>query len=262
MGRKISGVLLPPPRARAATQARRPTLGLVMPVPPTWVAHVQRSFDSIGWAGLRSDPAFGCITPPPFGQQCTLPREYAIAACMAMEGCVAITCPEPAESHIGTRGIAGPVCQLRSKRTADERGHGMCRPEGCINIALSRVRRPPALHNWQSLGGSPGAAMMRNPSLLYLNGDIHLHKTLLPDGIQRYWALEGSGSADEYVPNQAMLFAVDVIPGGNATLSGHGGRVHFARPDLWSAERGGRAGGRPGRHAAHGRRGRTRARAA
>ena len=89
------------------------------------------------------------------GQQCTLPREYAVAACMAMPGCVAVTCPEPAESHIGTRGITGPVCQLRSSRTPNERGHGMCKPRGCVNVALSRIRRPHELHEWRALGGVP-----------------------------------------------------------------------------------------------------------
>ena len=60
-----------------------------------------------------------------------------------MPRCVAITCPDVAESHIGTRGIRGPICQLRSSRVANEKGHGTCRPGGCINVALTRIRRPP-----------------------------------------------------------------------------------------------------------------------
>ena len=35
-------------------------------VPPVWIARVDRSPDSIGWAGLPHDPAL-CIHPPPFG---------------------------------------------------------------------------------------------------------------------------------------------------------------------------------------------------
>ena len=156
----------------------RPSLGMNAAVPPTWIAHAERGPHSIGWSGLPSDPAYGCITPPPFGKQCTLPREFAIAACMAMVGCVAVTCPDPAESHIGTRGITGPVCQLRGSRTPNERNHGMCKPSGCMNVALSRIRRPPEIQEWRSMGAP--AEPMLNPSLLFLHGDVSLHTLLLP----------------------------------------------------------------------------------
>ena len=215
------------------------------PTPPTWVAHAQRVPDSIGWAGLPSDPSFGCITPPPFGRQCTLPRDVALAACMAMPRCVAITCPDPSESHIGTRGISGPVCQLRSSRTPNERGHGMCKPGGCINVALSRIRRPPSLHNWRSLGGPSEA--LRNPSLLFLHGDINVHALLLPPNVHRYWPLEGAAlSVEAALPNSGMLFIVDALPSNVTSL---GADSRFPRPDLWRAERG-RAGGWRGRRAA------------
>lgn len=224
----------------------------IMSIPPTWVAHVQRSFDSIGWSGLKSDAAFGCITPPPFGGQCTLPREAAIAACMAMPGCIAVTCPEPAESHIGTRGITGPVCQLRSSRTPNERGHGMCKPSGCINIALSRIRRPHELHEWRALGGP--TAPLRNPALLFVHGDVDdARRLLLPAHVRLYWPLRDTPNVASSTtaaalpqPGRRALFAVDAVPM-NATDV----QPRYPRPDLWRAERG-RAGGSWG----HERRGR------
>ena len=220
-----------------------------MPAPHIWVAHAQRGPDSIGYAlnSLPSDPKFGCIHPPPFGSQCTLPREAAIAACMALPRCIAVTCPDPAESHIGTRGITGPVCQLRASRTPNERGHGMCKPGGCLNVALSRIRRPAALHDWHTLGGPSEA--LSNPSLLFLHGDTALHNLVLPKGVRRYWPLEGSalgGDAAAALPNAGMLFVVDAVPlvrNATATAMTTQTLARYPRPDLWRAERGGRAGG-------------------
>ena len=94
--------------------------------------------NAIGWAGLPHDPHW-CITPPPFGKQCTLLRSVSMLACLRMPGCVALTCPDPAESHIGRKpGITGPICQARRVRTENERGHGMCRPGGCVNFIVRR----------------------------------------------------------------------------------------------------------------------------
>ncbi|KAL1529515.1 hypothetical protein AB1Y20_000461 [Prymnesium parvum] len=121
------------------------------PMPPVWVAHVRRSTDSIGWAGLPHDPQYRCIHPPPFGQQCTLLRRDALLSCLIMPGCVALTCPDPSESHIGRKpGITGPICQARREAVAREYNHGMCKPSGCINIAF----RSPAnrsVHNYTTL---------------------------------------------------------------------------------------------------------------
>ena len=104
---------------------------------PFWVAQVRTSYDSIGWAGLPHDPKYGCIHPPPFGKQCTLLREDALFACLKMPGCAALTCPDPSESWIGRKpGITGPICQARRNGVPKERNHGMCKPGGCINIAL------------------------------------------------------------------------------------------------------------------------------
>ena len=209
---------------------------MAKPMPPVWTLHAERGFDAIGWTGLMSDPKYGCITPPPFGQQCTLPRAMAIAACMAMEGCVAITCPDPLESHIGTRGIAGPVCQLRSKRTANEKSHGMCRPGGCINVGVSRIRRMPMLKSWEWLG-VPFNASFSNAALVLFHAKgaerERLVSELLPEGQGRYWPLRRGSSGVE-------LFAVDAMtPMGAATSGSRGGQHH--RHDLWVAERGGGA---------------------
>ena len=204
-------------------------------IPPTWVVHVDVTRDAIGWSGLPSDPAYGCIDPPPFGKQCTLPRAAAIAACMAMEGCIAITCPDPRESHIGTRGITGPICQLRSSRVANEKSHGMCRPGGCINIGLSRLRRPAFLHNWQV--GLPANVSFSNPQLAFLHGEERLRTELLPAGLGRYWPLrrdDGRATGG----GAGMLFAVDAVPLVNAATTGARPH-HYRRRDLWAAERGG-----------------------
>ena len=85
-------------------------------------------------------------------------------------------------------------------------------------------------------------APLRNPSLLYLHGDVNLHHLLLPEGIGRYWALQGASAAgsDEAamsIPNMGLLFVADAVaPNASAAES------HFPRRDLWLAERGGRAG--------------------
>ena len=98
--------------------------------------------DSIGWSSLPHDSRW-CITPPPFGQQCTLLRPVAMAACLAMPRCVALTCPDPTESQIGRKvGVTGPICQARSIRTANEKHHGMCRPGGLYHVPYS-VPIPP-----------------------------------------------------------------------------------------------------------------------
>jgi hypothetical protein len=215
--------------------------------PPTWVAKAHRTFDSIGWTetDLMSDPEFGCISPPPFGKQCTLPRTLAIAACMAMPRCVAITCPEERESHIGERGITGPICQLRASRIANEKGHGMCKPGGCVNIGLSRMRKPPLMPNWQSLGGpGPADSPLKNPALLYLYGDTDVHTKLLPAGLGRYWPLQGGTQTDgAALPNTGILFAVDALPAKN-TSSRLIEQLRFSRHELWRGSHGGRSRGR------------------
>jgi hypothetical protein len=234
--------------------ARRTQMPASDGVPHTWTAHVQRSFDAIGWKSLKHDVAFGCIDPPPFGHQCTLPREAAIATCIAMKGCTAITCPEPLESHIGTRGIKGPICQLRSKRSPNEKGHGMCRPGGCINIALTRVRRPLALQGWQRFAGAPGSAsLLRNPALVFVHGEPRELSLLLPTGMGVYWPLQRTMLS----ASSGLLYAVDAVPLpliNDTSLSALDAQKRYRRLDLWQAEHGGRMGRRVHRgerHRAH-----------
>ena len=119
----------------------------------------------------------------------------------------------------------------------------MCKPGGCVNVALSRIRRPTALQGWRSaLAGGP--AVLRNPSLLFVHGDLDLHPLLLPRHVERYWALQGGDRADEAaLPNTGLLFAVDVLPANVSAVRDTA--VRYPRPDLWKAERG-RAGGARG----------------
>ena len=102
-------------------------------------------------------------------------------------------------------------------------------------MALSRVRRPTALQEWRSLGGPSGD--LRNPSLLFVHGDLDAHRLVLPPSVNLYWPLQGAGlteSATMALPNTGLLFAVDAVPL-NATGHVHG---RYPRPDLWRAERG------------------------
>ena len=54
----------------------------------------------------------------------------------------------------------------------------MCKPHGCVNVALSRIRRPRELHEWRMLGGP--AVPLRNPALLFVHGDVNDARSLLP----------------------------------------------------------------------------------
>lgn len=36
-----------------------------------------------------------CIHPPPFGTQCTMHVQDAISACLGLEGCKGLVCPDP-----------------------------------------------------------------------------------------------------------------------------------------------------------------------
>lgn len=122
------------------------------------------------------------------------------------------------------------------------------------SVALSRIRRPPALHEWRTLGAP--TEPLQNAALLFLHGDTQLHALILPRGVGRYWPLQSAAlAADEAsaLPNVGMLWAVDAVPLHNSSIGEHG---RYPRPDLWRAERG-RAGGMarrrgPGRRAQHG----------
>uniref|UniRef100_A0A7S4B520 Uncharacterized protein n=2 Tax=Chrysotila carterae TaxID=13221 RepID=A0A7S4B520_CHRCT len=120
---------------------------------------IERSQDAIGWVGLLSIPSIGCITPPPFGTQCTLPRELALEACLRTRACTAITCPsqEPYERGQRAKKIAGPICQLRSRADTSnaEKRHGMCRPSGCVNVLMHPVQVDPA---WRRTVAEAGAS--------------------------------------------------------------------------------------------------------
>ena len=107
------------------------------------------SYDSIGWssAGPMHD-AQHCIHPAPFGRQCTVHEDTALATCLRLLDCNALTCPAPGPYKEGTRrhdGIRAPICQARTLASAAawrggvhlERKHGMCKPDGCRSYFLT-----------------------------------------------------------------------------------------------------------------------------
>lgn len=121
---------------------------------------------SIGKNALLGDEA--CITPPPFGTQCTAHAEISMKLCIETPGCLSVTCPDktPYFNH-ENKNIHGPVCQLRGLNVPPEKrglekyltatsleaqfiaqktsalgvvfegGHGMCNPNGCKNVFFS-----------------------------------------------------------------------------------------------------------------------------
>jgi hypothetical protein len=100
------------------------------------------SKSSISWSGdskIHSNPNW-CITPPPFGKQCTLFKKDAIFACTQMPNCIAVTCPDPAP-YLTNRKYKAAICQPRTSHVADEINHGMCLENGgrCENILLKRM---------------------------------------------------------------------------------------------------------------------------
>ncbi len=104
--------------------------------------------DAIGGRGVDSSPTAACVTPPPFGTQCTMHARHSVWTCLALASCNALTCPSPEPYHGGRRdAINGPICQARSIKLGDwQRGaftakaHGMCKPSGCRNFFLERVQ--------------------------------------------------------------------------------------------------------------------------
>eukprot|EP00310_Coccolithus_braarudii_P023355 CAMPEP_0183336970 /NCGR_PEP_ID=MMETSP0164_2-20130417/4799_1 /TAXON_ID=221442 /ORGANISM="Coccolithus pelagicus ssp braarudi, Strain PLY182g" /LENGTH=217 /DNA_ID=CAMNT_0025506603 /DNA_START=32 /DNA_END=682 /DNA_ORIENTATION=+ len=159
-------------------------------------AHVTRGFDAIGWVGLLSDASVGCIEPPPFGKQCTLPRHEALRACIRLPRCIAITCPsqEPYERGQPRKRIYGPICQLRSRAdsTNAERGHGMCKPSSCVNLVLTRMNTP---HDWvvaaRAAGTPPRSALVRFASAQSEHIQPFVDVTLAPAAYMRLQLANG-----------------------------------------------------------------------
>lgn len=103
-----------------------------------------RTRDAASWRAGRDPwhrPSLGCIHPAPFGSQCTVPRQTALAACIVAD-CTALVCPDQtpytASGRLARRGVRGPICQLRNHTDLDETGHAMCRPGGCTLWTLHR----------------------------------------------------------------------------------------------------------------------------
>ena len=171
--------------------------------------------DSIGWAGLPHDARW-CITPPPFGRQCTLLRSVAMPACLQLPACMALTCPDPSESHIGRKpGVTGPICQARSVRAANERHHGMCRPGGCLNVILRRRHMADAQRD--------ALAEMLNRSLPFqaLSGNKTEFGTLVVQPRPPPW-LSASLRTPPIETHRGTAF---IIKGGIASRKGEGRRA-------------------------------------
>jgi hypothetical protein len=93
---------------------------------------------AIPWGQTLVSAREVCIDPPPFGEQCTMLEDHAITSCLLLPACVALTCPDPSPYLVQrTDGISGPVCQARASHTVEAHEHGMCEPDGCINIVFT-----------------------------------------------------------------------------------------------------------------------------
>jgi hypothetical protein len=109
------------------------------PPAPSWdtlvVVLATTGPDAIGWDGspahLPGNPRV-CIDPAPFGAQCTMHATDGLAACLAIPGCAALTCPDPAPYVAPRTDIHshGPVCQVR-------------RPPPALTTQSGKERRPP-----------------------------------------------------------------------------------------------------------------------
>ena len=86
---------------------------------------------------LGSDARY-CLTPPPFGHQCTVLLQDAVGACVAMPLCVGLVCPD-VSAYSRRRFRGGAICQARGSAVRDERNHGMCKPHGCAHVSISRA---------------------------------------------------------------------------------------------------------------------------
>jgi hypothetical protein len=149
------------------SQTPQPTVPAVPAVPsvPIWsslsIVLATSGPDAVGWDGAPAHVAGNphiCVDPAPFGSQCTMHATDALSACLAIPGCAALTCPDPAPYNSPRPDLRthGPVCQARRTPSAQawlagkdlEAGHGMCVPSGCADfflIAVPRDRLNPAV---------------------------------------------------------------------------------------------------------------------
>jgi len=117
---------------------------------PTVRVDWSRSYDSIGFGRAQDplhDPGLSCVAPAPFGQQCTVHRIDAVAACLkaasAAGNCKTVLCPsqrnlrsKDLDQRASIKGIHGPICLLRGHSTPAVKNDGMCRPNGYFDSLL------------------------------------------------------------------------------------------------------------------------------
>jgi hypothetical protein len=100
------------------------------------------SRNAISWTGenkIYSNPKW-CITPPPFGEQCTLFKKDAIFACTQMENCNALACADPTP-YLADPKYKEAVCQPRTTSVEDLTDHAGCIGSGgkCENIKIEKM---------------------------------------------------------------------------------------------------------------------------
>ena len=148
----------------------------------TW----SRSYDSVGWTRGRDpshDGTKGCIHPAPFGQQCTAHRADALYSCIGLN-CQGIVCPDqrPYQHGKPAKGILGPICQIRNHNDANERNHGMCKPNGCTRWDVSRGTLRTLAPSLSILESYPDAALA----------------VILPQRLLRYECREATATGPTY----------------------------------------------------------------
>jgi hypothetical protein len=114
---------------------------------------LERSPHALSWHAGKDPPHMvaQCIHPAPFGKQCTRHSTGALRACLEIEGCTSLVCPDAGPylkdtPQLRKKGIHGAICQVRSHNNGDEKNHGMCRPGGCAHVTfdapVALMKRP------------------------------------------------------------------------------------------------------------------------
>ena len=94
---------------------------------------------AINWAPhhVAHSAAMGCIHPAPVGNQCMLRVEDAISACVSMDGCHSLLCPDAPMAKHGSYCLARGAAYLEDPLV--ER-HGMCHfPHHCSSLFFHPV---------------------------------------------------------------------------------------------------------------------------
>lgn len=106
--------------------------------PKVRLVNIKVSPNAIPYKDLKSTSHASCITPNPFGPQCTMEMADSLISCTHLSNCVALICPDPTpyQNGVPSKNIKGPICQARGHvevsittgdgQVIDETNHGMC----------------------------------------------------------------------------------------------------------------------------------------